>query len=41
MMAWIMLQYGFSLELDPKDPKKRRDVYFDETEELSFNPRTV
>lgn len=38
-MAWIMLQYGFSLKLDPKDKKKKHDPYNEDiNQEQGFNP---
>lgn len=42
-MAWIMLQYGFSLELDPIDLKKKHDPYGNDIdyEDYPYNPATV
>lgn len=41
-MAWIMLQYAFSLELEPKEKSKKHDPYaLDEEEEYNLNPATV
>jgi len=42
MMAWLMLQYGFSLKLDPMDKAKKHDPYGSVgSSNAAFNPATV
>lgn len=41
-MAWIMLQYGFSMELEPLDLAKKHDPYsLDDESDYPYNPMTV
>lgn len=42
MMAWVMLQYGFSLGLSPLARNNKHALYFDDvSEELVLNPVTI